>query len=107
MRTRATRCAIEVIDLNKRFGAISAVEHVTFSVKRGETYALLGANGAGKTTTLAMLLGLMIPDSGQIFVLNVDMLRDRYRVLSRINYASPYVDLPQRLKVLQNLTVYC
>jgi ABC-2 type transport system ATP-binding protein len=106
MRTRATRCAIEVIDLNKRFGAISAVEHVTFSVKRGETYALLGANGAGKTTTLAMLLGLMIPDSGQIFVLNVDMLRDRYRVLSRINYASPYVDLPQRLTVRQNLTVY-
>jgi len=67
---------------------------------------LLGGNGAGKTTTISMLLGLLIPSSGEIEILGADMLRDRYRVLSRINFSSPYVDLPKRLTSRENLMVY-
>jgi ABC-2 type transport system ATP-binding protein len=106
MRTRDDRYAIRVYNLNKRFNGANVVENVSFEIEHGRTYALLGANGAGKTTTLAMLLGLLTPTSGEIFVLGVDMLRDRYRALPRMNYASPYVDLPQRLTVRQNLSVY-
>lgn len=98
--------AIEVEDLTKRFGSFTAVDAVSFEVETGSTCALLGANGAGKTTTLAMLLGLLLPTGGSIRVLGVDMLRDRYRVLHRMNFSSPYVDLPQRLSVRENLTVY-
>src|SRR5918999_2506214 len=106
MRARDDRYAIRVYNLNKRFNGANVVENVSFEIEHGRTYALLGANGAGKTTTLAMLLGLLTPTSGEIFVLGVDMLRDRYRALPRMNYASPYVDLPQRLTVRQNLSVY-
>jgi ABC-2 type transport system ATP-binding protein len=106
MLARETGYAIEVSDLSKRFGEATVVDRIGFAVEYGRTYALLGANGAGKTTTLAMLLGLLTPTSGQIRVLGVDMLRDRYRALPRMNYASPYVDLPQRLTVRQNLSVY-
>ena len=72
----------------------------------GTTTALLGANGAGKTTTIAMLLGLLEPSAGRIAVLGEAMPRHRYRVLGRINFSSPYVDLPARLTVRQNLRVY-
>ncbi len=97
---------IEVTSLTKRYGTVTAVDDISFSVGRGETAALLGANGAGKTTTIAMLLGLLLPDSGRISVLGEDMLRHRYRVLGRMNFSSPYVDLPRRLTVRQNLTVF-
>ncbi len=106
MRTRTGRHAIQVSNLSKRFDDTTVVDDISFEVAHGRTYALLGANGAGKTTTLAMLLGLLIPTAGEIYVLGVDMLRDRYRALPRINYASPYVDLPQRLTVRQNLKIY-
>lgn len=92
--------------LTKRFGAVTAVEDLSFEVPQGRTFALLGANGAGKTTTLAMLLGLMTPSAGRVTVLGQDMARHRYCVLGRMNYASPYVDLPQRLTVRENLRVY-
>ena len=72
----------------------------------GTTTALLGANGAGKTTTIAMLLGLLEPSAGRVTVLGEAMPRHRYRVLGRINFSSPYVDLPARLTVRQNLRVY-
>ena len=98
--------AIQVADLTKRFGKAVAVDGISFSIARGSATALLGPNGAGKTTTLAMLLGLMTPSSGSIRVLDTDMLRHRYKVLGRMNYASPYIDLPQRLTVLENLNVY-
>lgn len=98
--------AIEVSELTKSFGPATAVDAVSFEIASGSATALLGPNGAGKTTTLAMLLGLMTPTFGHIRVLGADMLRDRYAVLSRMNYASPYIDLPQRLTVRENLLVY-
>lgn len=98
--------AIEVSSLTKRYNGVAAVHDITFSVRSGSTCALLGGNGAGKTTTISMLLGLLLPDSGKITVLGEDMLHHRYRVLPRMNFTSPYVDLPKRLSVAENLAVY-
>ncbi|HSI96588.1 MAG TPA: ABC transporter ATP-binding protein [Methylophilaceae bacterium] len=97
---------IEVSGLTKIFGSVRAVDGIDFTVQRGVTSALLGGNGAGKTTTIAMLLGLLLPTSGSIRVFGEDMLHHRYKLLHRMNFSSPYVDLPQRLTVRQNLTVY-
>lgn len=97
---------IEVFDLTKRYDRVLAVDSIRFAVTPGSTCALLGGNGAGKSTTIAMLLGLLLPTSGRIEVLGVDMLRHRYKVLPRINFSSPYVDLPHRLTVAENLTVF-
>jgi ABC-2 type transport system ATP-binding protein len=98
--------AVEVRNLRKSFGPVVAVDGIDFAVAAGSTTALLGGNGAGKTTTLSMLLGLLLPSSGSISVLGEDMVRHRYRVLPRMNFSSPYVDLPHRLSVRQNLVVY-
>lgn len=97
---------IEVSGLTKIFGSVRAVDGIDFTVQRGVTSALLGGNGAGKTTTIAMLLGLLLPTAGSIRVFGEDMLRQRYKLLHRMNFSSPYVDLPQRLTVRQNLAVY-
>ena len=97
---------IEVRALTKRFREIVAVNEISFSVPPGNITALLGSNGAGKTTTLSLLLGLLIPTSGEIRVLGVDIRRDRYRALPRMNFTSPYVDLPHRLTAEENLRVY-
>lgn len=97
---------IEVQDLRKDFGKVRAVRDISFRIGSGATCALLGANGAGKTTTLALLLGLVVPTKGRIQILGHDMIADRYRVLPRMNFSSPYVDLPQRLTVAENLIVY-
>lgn len=97
---------IEVQGLSKVFDQVHAVDGISFRVRQGVTTALLGGNGAGKTTTLAMLLGLLLPTAGSIRILGEDMLQHRYRLLHRMNFSSPYVDLPQRLTVRENLTVY-
>ncbi len=99
--------AVVAVDtLVKRFAAVTAVDAVSFTVAAGSTTALLGGNGAGKTTTLAILLGLLLPTSGAVRVFGEDMLRHRHRVLGRMNFSSPYVDLPRRLSVAENLSVY-
>ncbi len=100
------QAAIEATGLTKRFGAVTAVDGLDFAVPAGEIVALLGGNGAGKTTTIAMILGLLLPSAGAITVLGEDMLRHRYRALPRMNFSSPYVDLPKRLTARENLTVY-
>ena len=97
---------VSVSRISKHFDKVIAVDDVSFDVALRSTTALLGGNGAGKTTTLSMLLGLLLPTSGSISVFGVDMLRDRYQVLPRLNFSSPYVDLPRRLTVRENLTVY-
>lgn len=98
--------AIAVAGLAKHYGAVRAVDDVSFAIDRGGVTALLGGNGAGKTTTMSMLLGLLLPTAGSIRVLGEDMIRHRYRVLPRLNFSSPYVDLPHRLTVEENLRIY-
>jgi ABC-2 type transport system ATP-binding protein len=100
------RPAIRVEDLSKRYGDVVAVDHLSFEVPAGSTTALLGANGAGKTTTIAMILGLLAASAGRITVLGEEVPRHRARVLGRMNFSSPYVDLPLRLSARQNLLVY-
>jgi ABC-2 type transport system ATP-binding protein len=97
---------IVVQALSKRYAQTLAVDSISFSVQAGATVALLGGNGAGKTTTIAMLLGLLIPTAGSIRVLGHDMARDRFSALERMNFSSPYVALPHRLSVEENLRVY-
>jgi ABC-2 type transport system ATP-binding protein len=101
-----SQAVIKVEGLTKRFDDTTAVDAISFAVPAGTVVGLLGGNGAGKTTTISMLLGLLLPTSGTIEVLGVDMLRHRHRVLTRMNFSSPYVDLPHRLTVAENLTVY-
>jgi ABC-2 type transport system ATP-binding protein len=98
--------AIRVDGLVKRYGATLAVDDVSFRVAPGATLGLLGGNGAGKTTTIAMLLGLLIPSAGSIRILGFDMARQRFAALARMNFSSPYVALPSRLSVAENLRVY-
>ena len=97
---------IRVTNLVKRYGDVLAVDNIDFTVSTGATVGLLGGNGAGKTTTIAMLLGLLVPTSGAIQVLGHDMARDRFAALARMNFSSPYVSLPHRLSVAENLRVY-
>src|SRR6202049_4060543 len=98
--------AVKVDNLVKRYPTAVAVDGISFTVARGVTTAPLGGNGAGKTTTLSILLGLLLPTSGSVHVFDEDVLRHRYRVLPRMNFSSPYVDLPHRLTVRQNLIIY-
>src|SRR4249920_4142294 len=97
---------VAVKDLTKVYGRVTAVNDISFALAPRTTVALLGGNGAGKTTTIAMLLGLVVPTSGEVRVFGADMAGSRYQVAQRINFQSPYVDLPMRLTVRQNLTVY-
>ena len=85
---------VEVTDLRKRFGPVTAVNGVSFSIAAGEVVGLLGPNGAGKTTTLHMILGLVAPDSGSISLFGKDLAKHRTDVLSRVNFAASYVGLP-------------
>ena len=104
----ASSPALRVEALTKRYtpDAPPAVDGLDFAMPRGATWGLLGGNGAGKTTTIAMLLGLLVPTSGRITALGHDMRRDRFAALARMNFSSPYVALPHRLSVEENLTVY-
>lgn len=98
--------AIRVTRLTKRYKTVLAVAALDFAVARGSVTALLGGNGAGKTTTLSMIMGLVLPTSGAIEVLGQDMVQHRYRVLPRMNFSSPYVELPRSLTVRENLAVF-
>jgi ABC-2 type transport system ATP-binding protein len=97
---------IEVAHVTKEYGDVVAVHNISFTVPPGATVGLLGGNGAGKTTTIAMLLGLLVPTSGRITVLGHDIAQARFTALARMNFSSPYVALPSRLTVRQNLRVY-
>ena len=103
---RSRQNIIDVRALTKRFGDDVAVDGISFTVSEGSVTGLLGGNGAGKTTTIAMLLGLLIPTSGSITILGSDMIRHRHNALPAMNFASPYIDLPHRLTVTENLKVY-
>ena len=98
--------AIDARGLTKRFGSVLAVDDLSFTLPAGGTLGLLGGNGAGKTTTISMLLGVLTPTAGQIEALGHDMARDRFPALARMNFSSPYIALPGKLTVRENLRVY-
>jgi ABC-2 type transport system ATP-binding protein len=98
--------SIQVESLTKRYGDVLAVDDISFVAQDGATVGLLGGNGAGKTTTIAMLLGLLVPSAGRITVLGHDMAKNRFAALARMNFSSPYVALPARLTVKENMRVY-
>jgi ABC-2 type transport system ATP-binding protein len=97
---------IVVEGLTKRFGDVTAVDNLSFSVRRGEIVGVLGPNGAGKTTTIQMLLGLTIPTSGTARVFGIDVQRHRRPVLQRVNFSSAYISLPTNLTAWENLNVF-
>ena len=98
--------AIAVDRLVKRYKTATAVGGISFALAPGSITVLLGGNGAGKTTTIAMILGLVEPSEGSVTILGAAMPRERYRVLGRMNFESPYVEMPRRLTVRQNLRVF-
>jgi len=98
--------AVEVVNLTKKFGDFTAVDGVTFSIRRGEIFGFLGPNGAGKTTTIRMLLGLLRPTSGQGTVLGYDIVRQAEEIRRHIGYMSQRFSLYQDLTVSENLDFY-
>jgi ABC-2 type transport system ATP-binding protein len=98
--------AVAVERLTKRYKATIAVDNISFELRAGSITGLLGGNGAGKTTTIAMIMGLVTPTEGRVTVLGAAMPKERHRVLARMNFESPYVDMPGRLTVRQNLSVF-
>jgi ABC-2 type transport system ATP-binding protein len=98
--------AIEVAHLVKFYKTTRAVDDISFRIARGSITGLLGGNGAGKTTTIAMIMGLVLPTAGRIAVLGCSMPEQSAEVLGRMNFESPYVDMPTRLTVRQNLTIF-
>jgi len=97
---------VEGLTKTYRPGDRPAVEDLSFTLPMGATWGLLGGNGAGKSTTIAMLLGLLVPTSGRVVALGHDMATDRFAALARMNFSSPYIALPLRLTVEENLRVY-
>jgi ABC-2 type transport system ATP-binding protein len=97
---------VVVRELRKVYREVAAVDGISFGLERGSITALLGGNGAGKTTTISMLMGLVVPTSGEARVFGADMARERHKVLHQMNFESPYVDVPMRLTVRQNLEVF-
>lgn len=97
---------VAVNGLTKVFKNTVAVAGISFVIPKAKTYGLLGGNGAGKTTTIAMLLGMITPTSGGIHLFGQDIQKDRFTALGKMNFSSPYVELPRRLTVKQNLTVF-
>src|SRR3954470_25080040 len=98
--------AIDVAHLIKLYKTTRAVDDLSFKIARGSITGLLGGNGAGKTTTIAMIMGLVLPTSGRVRVLGHAMPEQSAEVLGRMNFESPYVDMPMRLTVRQNLTIF-
>jgi len=97
---------VEVKNLKKNYGSNNAVKDISFSIKENEVLGLLGPNGCGKTTTIGMMLGLLKPTYGEIFIDGKKTEEHRIEILQKINFISPYIELPKKLTVEQNLIVY-
>jgi len=98
--------SIKVIDLKKNYESKEAVKNINFEIKENEIIGLLGPNGCGKTTTIGMILGLLKPTSGQVLINGYQLEKNRIEILQKINFISPYIELPKKLTVKQNLIVY-
>ena len=97
---------VEVKNLKKNYGSKKAVKNISFNIKENEILGLLGPNGSGKTTTIGMLLGLLKPTDGEILIDGKKIEENRIEILQKINFISPYIELPKKLSVKQNLIVY-
>ena len=99
---------IEVNNLVKKYKNSSAVNNLNFKINKGKVIGLLGPNGCGKTTTIGMMLGLIKPTSGSVFINGQDIENEKHRtnILEKINFISPYIELPKKLTVQENLEVY-
>ena len=98
---------LEVKNLVKKFNSVLAVNDISFKIEKNKTLGLLGPNGCGKTTSIGMMLGLITPSSGQIFINEISLEpKNRIKLLSYMNFASPYIELPKKLTVRQNLEIY-
>ncbi len=98
---------VEVKNLKKKYGSKEAVKGISFNIKKNEILGLLGPNGSGKTTTIGMMLGLLKPSNGEILIDGKKIEENRIETLKKINFISPYIELPKKLTVKQNLIVYC
>ena len=98
--------SIEVINLSKSYKSKQAVNNINFKINENEIVGLLGPNGCGKTTTIGMILGLLKPTSGQVLINGINIEKNKISLLHKMNFISPYIELPKKLTVKQNLTVY-
>ena len=97
---------LQIDSLSKIYNGVEVVKSISFAIKRNEIIGLLGPNGCGKTTTIGMILGLLKPSSGKVLIDNQDIEKNRVDILKKINFISPYIELPKKLTVRQNLFVY-
>ncbi len=98
--------SIEVINLSKSYNSKQAVNDINFKINENEIVGLLGPNGCGKTTTIGMMLGLLKPTNGQVLINGMDIEKNKISLLHKMNFISPYIELPKKLTVRQNLVVY-
>ena len=98
--------SIEVINLSKSYKSKQAVNNINFKINENEIVGLLGPNGCGKTTTIGMMLGLLKPTSGKVLINGMDIEKNKISLLHKMNFISPYIELPKKLTVRQNLVVY-
>ena len=98
--------SIEVINLSKSYKSKQAVNNINFKINEDEIVGLLGPNGCGKTTTIGMMLGLLKPTSGKVLINGMDIEKNKISLLHKMNFISPYIELPKKLTVRQNLVVY-
>ncbi len=98
---------LELINLSKIYNDKEAVKNISFKLNKNEVVGILGPNGCGKTTTIGMILGLLKPSSGKVLIDGIEIETKRVNLLENLNFISPYVELPKKLTVKQNLEVYC
>ena len=97
---------LEIIDLSKTYNLKEAVQNISFKVNENEIIGILGPNGCGKTTTIGMILGLLKPTKGKVLINGIEIEKQRVKLLNELNFISPYIELPKKLTVKQNLEVY-
>ena len=98
--------SLQIINLSKAYDAKEAVKNISFKLSQNEIVGILGPNGCGKTTTIGMILGLLKPTSGKILINGIEIENQRVKLLNKLNFISPYIELPKKLTVKQNLEVY-